>query len=169
MKYHEVEITEDMIRRAESNTKTHGNNGWTIDESEESRFAGYLGEEMAEKFLSGLTRENCKDYDFVRWKGQTGSHTIDVKTKRRGKRIYPRDNYSVHINESGSHQQCDTYVFAQVNLTDTGWRGWIIGWMDKKEYWDTARVVKKGEVEEDDKWPEHSDCRKLYFRDLNHY
>ena len=167
MKYHEVQITDDMIRSAELNTKTHGNNGWTIDESEESRFAGYLGEEMAEKFLSGLTRQNCKDYDFIRWKGTPMEYTIDVKTKRRT--VTPSDRWSVHINEVGGHQQCETYVFAQVVKTNNIWRGWIVGWMDKEEYWKRARIVKKGDIEEDDRWPEHSDCRKLYFKNLNHY
>lgn len=169
MKYHEVEITLDMVSRANENTKLHGNNSHTIDKTVESRFAGYLGEEMLEEFMSGLTRENCKDYDFVRWKGTPMQYTIDVKTKRR--KVTPADRWSVHINEYGNHQQCETYVFVSLLKADTksGWRGWIIGWMDKKEYWDRARVVKEGDIEEKDGFREYADGRKLYFSELNHF
>lgn len=166
-RYHEVKITVDMVRRAQSMAKTHGSNSNTIKKRERSRFTGYLGEELVAQFISGLTRANCKDYDFIRWKGSDHSYSIDVKTKERG--VLPADKWSVHIGEYGSHQQCDTYVFAQVNETEQGWRGWVIGWMDKKEYWDTALKVKKGDVVEGDDWPEYADGRKMYFRDLHHY
>ncbi len=45
----------------------------------------------------------------------------------------------------------------------------VYGWMDKHEYWDKARIVKKGDVEEKDGFAEYEDSRKMYFKDLNHY
>jgi len=170
MKYHKVEITVDMVRRAKDMAGTHGDNHMTIKRDTRSRFMGYLGEEMVYKFISGLTRDNCKDYDFIRWKGTAASYTIDVKTKERT--VPPLDKYSVHINEFGNHQQCDTYVFVsirEIKGSDGEFEGWIIGWMDKDEYWDKARIVKKGDVEEKDGFAEYEDSRKMYFKDLNHY
>ena len=103
-RYHEVKITVDMVRRAQSMAKTHGSNSNTIKKRERSRFTGYLGEELVAQFISGLTRANCKDYDFIRWKGSPHSYSIDVKTKERG--VLPSDKWSVHIGEYGSHQLC---------------------------------------------------------------
>lgn len=173
MKVHKVEITKEMILRAEKKSKMHGDINNSIRKGE-GNVVGYLGEEMALAFLSDVVEKNTFDYDMVRFQNTPHVYTIDVKTKERGAskkngRAYePRDNYSVHVATASLHQNVDSYVFAQVNKVKTGYEGWILGWMDKKEFLAKSEVVKKGQLDEDG-WPESTNAHKMRIKDIIHY
>jgi hypothetical protein len=172
MRVYKVEVTSDMIKRAEEKSKWHGDINNSIRHGE-GNVVGYLGEEMALEFLSDVVEENNYDYDMIRFKGTPSQYTIDVKTKERGVskkgRAYePRSHYSVHVTTASLHQRVDTYVFAQVNKVESGYEGWILGWMDKDEYLSKAKEVKQGQPDEYGK-PETADAFKMEIKDIIHF
>ena len=172
MKLYKVEVTAEMIRKAEEKSKLHGDIKNSIRRGD-GNMAAYIGEEMALKFLSDVKEKNTYDYDMIRFPNTPWEHTIDVKTKERGvskegKAYVPRGHYSVHVTEASLHQRVDTYVFAQVNRVKEGYEGWILGWMDRDEYLKKAEVVKKGQPDEYGK-PETADARKMKISEIIHY
>ena len=173
MKVHKVEVTNEMIRRATEKSKWHGDINNSIRHGE-GNVVGYLGEEMALKFLSDVVEENNYDYDMVRFKGTPHQYTIDVKTKERGvnkktgKPFQPRGYYTVHVTTASLHQRVDTYVFAQVNKVKDGYDGWILGWMDKDEFLNKAKKVNEGDLDEYNK-PETADAFKMEIKDIISY
>jgi len=165
MKIYKVKVTNEMIRRAEEKSQWHGDINNSIRKGE-GNVVGYLGEEMALKFLSDVVEDNNYDYDMVRFPESPYMYTIDVKTKQRT--VPPKDYYTVHVTTASLHQRVDTYVFAQVNKVKGGYEGWILGWMDKDEYLIKAKKVGEGDLDDYNK-PETADAYKMEIKDINHF
>jgi|TARA_R110000764_G_scaffold105704_1_gene191429 hypothetical protein len=90
----------------------------------------------------GITFKWCGSdkgpYDFViKINGEI--ITLDVKCKKRN--VKPSSQYDAHVNSYQKNYDCRIYVFS--SMTD----GVVtfMGWCGKKEFWDKANIVKKGE------------------------
>jgi hypothetical protein len=103
----------------------------------DGNIAGFLGEEVANSVIGGIIN-NTYDYDLV-----SNDITYDVKTKRCTSP--PRDFYECSIAEYNTKQKCDRYVFVRIENKNGRWgRAWVLGWMNKKDYFKKAVKLKKG-------------------------
>ena len=118
---------------------------------------GALGEIIV-RDLAGYEQVNTKDYDLVDFDGRT----IDVKTKHA--KATPRYYYECSVAAHGVTQNCDQYVFVRMlpNLS----KAWILGAIDKSDYFAKAVRHKKGEVDESNGFTFRADCYNLEIKDL---
>ena len=89
--------------------------------------------------------------------------TIDVKTKRTT--VTPKPDYDCSVAAFNTKQKCDKYVFVRV-LNDLT-KGWILGEMDKEEYFDNARLMKKGKIDPANGFRVRATCYNVAIQDLN--
>jgi len=82
-----------------------------------------------------------------------------VKAKQRN--VPPSQEYDAHVTASIKNADCRLYVFASV----TDGKPTLMGWMGKTEFWDNAREVRKGELDERGK-AERADAGKLKYSSL---
>lgn len=118
---------------------------------------GALGEIIV-RDLVGYEQVNTKDYDLVDFDGRT----VDVKTKHC--KVPPRGFYECSVAAHGVQQNCDQYVFVRMlpNLS----KAWILGAIDKSDYFVKAVRHKKGEVDESNGFTFKADCYNLEIKDL---
>jgi hypothetical protein len=62
-------------------------------------------------------------------------------------------------------QACDIYVFTRVLKDMT--KGWILGWLNKEDYFNSAIFLKKGQVDPSNNWKVLTDCYNLPIHKLN--
>ena len=118
---------------------------------------GALGEIIV-RDLVGYQQVNTKDYDLV----DTAGRKVDVKTKHC--KFPPRAFYECSVAAHGVQQKCDDYVFVRMlpNLS----KAWILGRIDKSDYFAKAVRHKKGEVDESNGFTFKADCYNLEIGDL---
>lgn len=119
--------------------------------------ASILGEVKAAEYL-GAKRENTYDYDLV-WNGLK----IDVKTKKTTVKIV-KLNYEASIADFNTTQECDMYLFTRVNMITQ--QVWVIGMIDRDEYYEKARFMKKGTVDPSNNYTVKADCYNLPYSEL---
>jgi hypothetical protein len=116
--------------------------------------AGFLGEIVVQSVIGG-ERKNTFDYDLIK-----PPHLIDIKTKRCTSA--PQPHYACSIAAYNPNQRCTTYVFTRV--LETNYKTcWILGYIDKDEYFKVATLCRKGEVDPTDTrgWRFKADCFNL--------
>lgn len=101
----------------------------------EKEFALLLMEE-------GITFKWCGSdkgsYDFlIKINGEI--ITLDVKCKKRN--VKPSINYDAHVAIDQKNYDCRIYVFSSMTDGDVT----FMGWCGKKEFWDSATLVGKGD------------------------
>jgi hypothetical protein len=155
----QVEITHDMKVRAYHKALEMGEIRNSITKGQ-GNIAGFLGEEIANAILDG-TIENTKDYDLIH-----DGLRYDVKTKRCTSK--PRPHYECSIAAYNTRQKCDRYLFVRVEwINDKVKRAWILGWMDKKEYFEQAHKLTKGEIDPSNNFVVKADCYNIAIKDLH--
>lgn len=117
---------------------------------------GFLGEIITANFLK-VNIANTYDYDII-----FNSIKIDVKTKRVN--TPPRDHYECSIADLNTKQKCDVYVFTRI-LNDMT-KGWLLGYINKKEYFEKANFLKKGSIDPSNNWKVSTDCYNLAIHQL---
>ena len=94
---------------------------------------------------------------------------IDVKTKRCTSP--PREYYDCSIAELSTHQKCDRYIFVRVewdkNKPDEWKRSWVLGQIDKKEYFKKAVKLNKGDVDKSNNFVVKANCYNLKISELH--
>lgn len=87
---------------------------------------------------SGAKREPTYDYDCI-----LNGKKIDVKSKECSS--VPMSIYEVGVPVSQENQKCDIYAFCRIykNLE----KGWILGFMSKKEYFENAYFCEAGQID----------------------
>jgi hypothetical protein len=96
----------------------------------------------------GWSLSNTYDYDCV-----CGEFKIDVKTKERG--VPPRGNYFASVADYNTTQKCSHYAFCSTIGKGTVF---ILGIIDKEEFYDKATFFKKGDYD-----PNSSTTDAFYF------
>jgi len=153
-----IEITPTEAQRKESRLTAGNTTGLqgSITQGGGSP-AGALGEILVRDMLDYRVH-NTKDYDLYTEDGVR----IDVKTKRCTSA--PKPFYECSIAAHGTRQDCDEYIFVRV-LNDLT-RAWILGRINKDEYFDKAVRHRKGEVDASNNFTFKSDCYNLEISEL---
>lgn len=99
---------------------------------------GFIGELLVADFV-GVPLRHSYDYDMELPNGES----IDVKTKKTG--WTPKLDYDCTISAFNIKQRCTYYVFTRVKSDLSV--GWLLGYLPKKEYFDAAQFIKKGELD----------------------
>jgi hypothetical protein len=118
--------------------------------------AGIVGEILVKEYLKA-EQEESYDYDLSR-----DGITYDVKTKQVS--TTPLEHYECSIAEYQKKQDCDRYVFVRVNLTEN--KAWILGWIDKDDFFEEAKLVKEGEGGTSNGWTPKINCYNLQINRL---
>ena len=151
-----IDITGEDIKEA----KLLANNMGTLQNSitkGQGNVHGFLGEIITSKFLKSKLN-NTYDYDIIH-----NNLKIDVKTKR--VTTPPRDYYECSVASLNTKQLCDIYVFTRVLKDMT--KGWLLGYINKKDYFDKAVLLKKGDIDPSNNWKVLTDCYNLPINKLN--
>ena len=172
----EIDVTEDMLSRAKKQASKHSDIPNSIMRGA-GNLAGYIGEQIVLEYIEDSIPYNTKDCDVYLNPFSDNPISIDVKTKRR--RVYPRDEYTCHIAEASLHQNCDMYVFCQVNFKKnpkTKWeldtsKAYILGWMMKEDFLKKSIKLKEGQSlkdvgHSDDDKPQRADGNVVLIGDL---
>ena len=121
----------------------------------EKEFALLLMEE-------GITFKWCGSdkgpYDFV-IKIKNEMIKLDVKCKKRN--VKPSGHYDAHVNSYQKNYDCRLYVFASMTDEEVT----FMGWSGKKEFWDKAKIVQKGEKDSGG-FAEKTESGKIKYNDL---
>lgn len=152
----EVEITDEMVNEARKSAKELGSLKNSIEKGA-GNLAGFIGEIIVRETL-GFEKDSTYDYDLRDRNGKT----IDVKTKRTT--VTPQPDYDCSVAAFNTKQECDKYVFVRV-LSDLS-KGWILGELTKKEYFDSARYMTKGKIDPANGFRVKADCYNVAIQDL---
>tara|TARA_R110002110_G_scaffold245951_1_gene462380 strand:+ start:527 stop:1003 length:477 start_codon:yes stop_codon:yes gene_type:complete len=153
----EVEITDEMLLEARKSAKELGKLNNSIEKGA-GNLAGFLGEIIVRETF-GYKSESTYDYDLV---DQSGLK-IDVKTKRTT--VTPKPNYECSVAAFNTKQKCDKYVFVRV-LNDLS-KGWILGEMNKGDYFESATYMPKGKIDPANGFRVKANCYNVAIQDLN--
>ena len=153
----EIKISLDMIENVRVKSEEMGRLRNSILKGG-GNLAGFIGEQIALEYLGG-TWHNTYSYDIILPNGKK----VDVKTKQTS--VKPLPNYDCSISNYNTKQSCDMYAFVRVKNDLTV--GWYLGSMDKKEYFEKAVFVKKGDVDPSNNYTARSDCYNIKIEDLN--
>ena len=153
----EVEITDEMLLEARKSAKELGKLNNSIEKGA-GNLAGFLGEIIVRETF-GYKSESTYDYDLV---DQSGLK-IDVKTKRTT--VTPKPNYECSVAAFNTKQKCDKYVFVRV-LNDLS-KGWIVGEMNKGDYFESATYMPKGKIDPANGFRVKANCYNVAIQDLN--
>ena len=102
----------------------------------EGNVAGFIGESLAKNVYGGEIINTFK-YDLVLPDGSR----IDVKTKRTG--FEPKPDYDCSVSDFQIDYDCDGYIFVRVLRNYE--KGWVLGYMTKKDFKDKSTYHMKGE------------------------
>jgi hypothetical protein len=155
----EVKITQEMLKSACEKAFDMGKIKNSITNGE-GNIAGFLGEEVVKQLLD-CEIKNTKDYDLF-----CNGLKYDVKTKRC--KSEPKPFYECSIAAYNTKQRCDRYIFVRILFhSDIPVKAWVLGWMNKKEYFKKAHKLNKGDVDESNGFVVKADCYNLPIEDLN--
>lgn len=120
----------------------------------EGNLAGFVGEIVVQNLL-GAIRSNTYDYDLL-----LGDKLIDVKTKRCTSKPLP--NYECSVAAFNTKQKCTHYIFTRVLEPDYS-TCWVLGYLEKEEYFNVSRFCEAGTVDEKDHrgWTFKADCYNI--------
>lgn len=135
-----LNITDQQIIEAQKlyNFKALNN---SITEGE-SQIYGALGEVMVMDFLRSLNKPvnyiGSYDYDL-----EINGKKIDVKTIKTDKE--PTNDFNANISAFNTRQQTDFYLWCSV--AESMKYGYIIGYLEKDEFYRVAELKKKGQID----------------------
>ena len=145
-----INLNDDELEQAKKLTFDLGHIKNSITKGA-GNIAGFSGELMVAKYL-GADLTHTKDYDII-----FNDLKIDIKTKRTN--YIPQLHYECSIAKTSLHQSCDSYVF--VRVLPSFKEGWILGYKSKKDYFNEAVFLKKGEIDPSNNWKVSLDCYNL--------
>ena len=154
----EVFITEEMLQKAKEKAIDMGKINNSIC-SGEGNLAGFIGEQAANEVIKGKIN-NTYDYDITK-----DLDLWDVKTKRCTTKPWP--NYECSVAAFNTRQQCTKYVFVRLlHQGDTYIKAYILGWLEREEYYNKAKFLKKGDIDLDNNFTVRADCYNVRISDL---
>ena len=145
-----IKITDKHIQLAEKMSSNMGTLNNSITKGH-GNIIGFLGEIIVAEYLH-IILSNTYDYDLI-YKNKK----IDVKSKK--VTTPPKSYYECSIAALNTKQKCNLYVFTRIKNDLSA--GWIVGYLDKKEYLDSSKFLKKGEIDSDNNWKVLTDCYNL--------
>lgn len=148
----EISIKDSWLEQAKKDALDMGRLNKSITNGE-GNLAGFLGEIAVANFIQA-ERKNTFEYDLIK-----NNLRIDVKTKRCTSE--PRPDYACSVAAYNITQDCDIYCFTRI--LESFRTCWVLGWMEKDEYFKQAAFCKKGEIDSNDSrgWRFKADCYNL--------
>lgn len=130
----------------------------------ESQIHGAVGELIAMDFLDLIRGNDVEyvghfDYDLI-----CNGKRIDVKTIKTDKE--PTDEFNDNISAFNHTQQTDYYLWCAVSLDMT--YGYVIGYLEKDEFYKIAELKKKGEIDHSD-WTFKSDTYTTKIKNIKKF
>tara|TARA_R110000765_G_scaffold365901_1_gene456034 strand:- start:116 stop:622 length:507 start_codon:yes stop_codon:yes gene_type:complete len=157
-----IKITEKDIEKAKQMSIDMGRLNNSITKGK-GNIVGFLGELLVANYL-GIKLNNTYDYDMI-----FNNTKIDVKSKR--VTSPPKEHYECSVAALNTKQECDVYVFTRIlpkKFSSSNYsEGWLLGYMDKKDYLTKATFLKKGDVDPSNNWKVKTDCYNLPINKLN--
>jgi len=135
--FYEVAISPEMVAEAKATAARVPRLRNSIEEGH-GTVHGVLGELVYIEVKGGI-QENTFEYDVL----HADETTVDVKTKRTS--VRPESDFDCSVAAFNVKQRCDEYAFVRVLYDMT--RGWYVGSLSKRDYFDKARLLRKGEVD----------------------
>lgn len=123
----------------------------------EGNLAGMVAEDKVKDLVNGHFAYGADLYGYDIRVGKT---KIEVKTKRR--KVPPKLDYDVSIAKTSFHQLPDYYVFCSLN----GLQLWIIGYISRLQFFEEARLIPKGTIDEQNNFICKTDMYNLSHRFL---
>ena len=161
----EVEITSDILETARRKANKLGALRNSITEGD-GNLAGFIGEAIANSVINGELA-NTYDYDIL----GTDGVKYDVKTKRCTSA--PKPHYECSVAAFNTKQACDVYVFTRVWFDISRrprWRGgYILGYMEKQEFYRRARKLNRGDIDPSNNFVVKADCYNIKISDIKQF
>jgi len=154
---HEVLITDFMRKIAHDRSEKMGTLRNSISKGE-GNVIGFLGE-LAALTLVGGKIVDTYDYDIL----LPDNRTIDVKSKRA--KVKPLAHYECSVSAYNIKQKCDFYCF--VRVTNEFDKAWVLGIIEKPQFYKQANFVKKGTLDGDNNFEIKDDCYNLKIQELD--
>lgn len=155
------EITTPIIAKAHEKALELGSLRNSITKGE-GNLVGFVGEGLLNEYLLEQGQmsnwSNTYEYDII----LNGDVTIDVKSKRTN--FIPKLDYECSVAALNTKQDCDVYVFTRVKGDMSV--GWILGFLPKKEYFDSASFMEKGMIDPSNGWKVKTDCYQVPINEL---
>lgn len=151
-----LNISQDLLLKAETKAKEMGQLRNSITRGA-GNLAGFVGEFLVADLI-GAEVSNTYDYDLIGIDGKK----IDVKTKRTN--YPPQSHYECSVAAFNTKQKCDVYSFVRVKNDFSV--GWVLGFYDKKSYFEDAQFHKKGDFDPDNNFVFKADCYNIRISDL---
>jgi hypothetical protein len=157
MKILQLNITPTMLHRAQVRAAEMGVLKNSILAGQGS-IAGFLGEDLfAAAFPASIARQSF-DYDLI-----FDGHRVEVKSVQT--EVVPMRHFQAHVAAYNTRQDADIYVFARICLSMA--RGWLMGWIWKKDWLKKARFAAAGDT--DGTWVYPCDCFNLRYDELTEF
>ena len=129
----------------------------------QSQIYGAIGELIAMGFLRSKGKEvkyeGDYNYDLI-----SNGKKIDVKTIKTDKE--PTDDFNANIDANNTTQKTDFYLWCSVSVDMT--YGYVIGYLDKDEFYKIADLKKKGEIDCGD-WTFKSDTYTTKIKNIKKF
>ena len=157
----EIIITDEILGIAKKKAEHLGRLNKSIMGGS-GNLSGFIGEECVKQYfgISLDTNDNTYDFDII-----YNDKRFDVKTKKTT--VVPRMNHECSVAAYNTRQDCDYYIFTRVLFeNDIPTRLYIMGQMDKIEYYKKARFLRKGEKDGTNDFIVREDCYNMYYYDL---
>lgn len=150
-----------MLARAKQRAEEMGALNYSITKGD-GNVAGFLAEEMIIKRWPKTKLADTYDFDLV-----LGKYKIEVKCKRQASNQPPPQHYECSVSNYNTSQETDIYVFCRVNNEYTV--GWIIGWIFKPDFYESAVFHRKGELDPANGFVFKGDCYNLSYSSLKEF
>lgn len=155
----EILITKDMLNHANELAKAIGKLNNSIRNGE-GNIAGVLGELCFLEHYKNAKMSNTYDYDIL-----LNGYKIEVKTKVRT--VAPKSFYECSVANFNTKQNADYYYFVSLLVQNKNYlKGFLLGGLSKKEYFSTAKELKKGMIDPSNNFTVKADCWNLPISNL---
>lgn len=129
----------------------------------QSQIYGALGEVITMEFLRSKGKEvkyeGDYNYDLI-----SNGKKIDVKTIKTDKE--PNDEFNANIDANNTTQKTDFYLWCSVSV-DMSY-GYVIGYLEKDEFYKIANLKKKGEIDHSE-WTFKSDTYTTKIKNIKKF
>ena len=151
-----VEITDEMLEEAKKRALEIPKDLKNSILKGQGNVVSFIGQMAVEK-LTGATKENTYNWDI-----KLNEKKCEVKSKKRT--VPPRENYECSVTNANTKQKCDYYVF--VIVLDDLKKAWVLGYLEKEEYYKKAVFLKKGQLDPSNNYTVKADCWNVKIQDL---
>ena len=162
----EVVISDDMVERAKHKSKEMGTLNNSIRDGA-GNLAGFLGEEIVLKAWAGSTSANTYQHDIK-------FEEVSFEVKSKDRTVLPKLDYECSVAKFNTRQRADFYVFTSLYRPNRDnptlyTKGHILGIINKAEYFQHAKHLRKGDLDPSNGWVVRAECYNLPYEQLNRF